>query len=141
MHADLIAFYQSDVLKQETNHAFLLAIGRSRISPKSRKVARQRSDTRFLCSSSALRSAWRSRSRCSCASFSARSLLFHSASSVSATRRLGGHVHVPALRQIGFVTGALNLFATHPVHFVETDLNLLLHGQGEIERHGRHRLN
>ena len=42
---------------------------------------------------------------------------------------------------IGFVTGAFNLFAAHPVHFIETDLNLLLHCQGKIERHGRHCLN
>ena len=77
--------------------------------------------------------------RWSWASARARSLWFQSASRVSATSRLAGSTSRYRWRaQLGFVLGALDLEAAQPIRLLELRLDLLLYGQGHLDRQRRH---
>ena len=85
---------------------------------------------------------WSSRCpRClsSCALARARSLSFHSHSSVSATRRLLGiDQHKSPLREIRFDPGAFNGAKTEPIGLFMSSFDLFSDLQRQFDRGGRH---
>ena len=48
--------------------------------------------------------------------------------------------HEPLLRQVGLITGTLHLLAAQSVYFRQATLQLLLDGQGRLQRQGREHL-
>ena len=53
---------------------------------------------------------------------------------------LGVHVHVAMAGVVGFELGPLDVPMAQAVSLFETRLNLLLHGEGQLDGHGRHGL-
>jgi hypothetical protein len=138
---DLWSFAERHVVHEKSHHALALAIGRRRLLPKLRQIGGEREDARAL----------RLIENGFVALASALVFLLGAGESTELPVPLGlefvGHqtivgidLHEAPARQVSLVSRSLHLARPKPFRLVSARLDLLLHGEGGLKRHRRHRL-